>query len=378
MNNLDELINIRHHLHANPELSGKEFNTSKKVIELIRRYHPTELIQNVGGTGVIVVFDSGAKGETVLFRSELDALPIHESNDLEYRSTIDEVAHKCGHDGHTTILIGLAKRLFEQPLTKGKVVLLFQPAEEDGSGAKAVLADQRFSEIEPDYVFAFHNLPSYPLHQIVIRNNSFTAAVKSIVIKLYGKTAHAAEPENGANPSQAIADIINQVNSISNNHLKEEYFQLITPIHISLGDINYGISAGYGEVHLTLRSWTEKQLNILSEKVLHIISSAAETYKIKSEIKWTHHFAANENDPEAVDIIFNSAIENQLSIIHRSYPFKWGEDFGLFTQKYKGAMFGIGAGESTAALHNPDYDFPDAIIPTGVDLFHKIATIILR
>jgi amidohydrolase len=377
MNKLDELTYIRRHLHANPELSGKEFYTSKKVVEIIKRYHPADIIENVGGTGVVAIFDSGTKGETVLFRSELDALPIHETNDLEYRSTVDQVAHMCGHDGHTTILIGLAKRLFEQPLTKGKVVLLFQPAEEDGSGAKAVLADPRFSDIEPDYVFAFHNLPTYPLHQVVVRNNSFTAAVKSIVIKLYGKTAHAAEPENGINPSQAIADILNQLNSISNNHPEREDFQLITPIYISLGDINYGISAGYGEVHLTLRSWTEKQLNILSEKVLHVISSAADTYKIKSEIAWTHHFAANENDPAAVDIIFKSAIENQLSVIHRPYPFKWGEDFGLFTQKYKGAMFGIGAGESNAALHNPDYDFPDAIIPTGVDLFHKIAIKIL-
>lgn len=377
MTNVSKLIKIRQYLHANPELSGQEFHTAEKIVELIKPYHPTAIIENVGGAGVVAVFSSGKKGATVLFRSELDALPIHESNDFEYRSKVDNVAHKCGHDGHTAILIGLAERLSEQPLPKGQVILLFQPAEENGTGAKTVLESPKFANIQPDYVFAFHNLPAYPLHQIVVRQNSFTAAVKSIIIKLHGKTAHAAEPEHGINPALAIADILNQLNTISNNQPEREDFAVVTPIHINMGEVYYGISAGYGEVHLTLRAWTEEQLNTLTENLLQIIHVVSDTHQIKTTIEWTHHFAANQNDTTAVDVVVKSAIENQLSVVSRPYPFKWGEDFGLFTQKYKGAMFGIGSGENTPALHNPDYDFPDAIIPTGVDLFYKIASNII-
>jgi amidohydrolase len=373
-----ELVKIRRHLHAHPELSGQEYQTADKIVEFVARYHPTTIIEKVGGTGVLVVFDSGKKGATIFFRAELDALPIEEINEFEHRSTVKNVAHKCGHDGHATILIGLAKRLSEQPFVNGKIVLLFQPSEENGAGAKAVLNDPKFEAIQPDYVFAFHNLPGYPLHQVVVRKGSFTAAVISIIIKIHGKTAHAAEPEHGANPALAIAAILKNTNALSNNQPEREDFTVITPIHVDMGKIYYGISAGYGEVRLTLRTWTAEQLNLLTEKILQIIQSFTKAHQLQTEIEWTHHFAANQNNTKAVDTIFQAAIDNQISVITRPYPFKWGEDFGLFTQHYKGAMFGIGAGENTPALHNPDYDFPDAIIPTGVNLFYKIASKILR
>ncbi len=374
----DELINIRRQLHAYPELSENEYRTADKIVGFINQYKPTTIVENVGGAGVLVIFDSCKKGATILFRAELDALPIHEVNDFEYRSTVDKVAHKCGHDGHSTILIGLAKRLSEQPLSKGKVVLLFQPAEENGVGAKAVLSDPKFANIQPNYVFAFHNLPGYPLHQVVVRKHSFTAAVKSIIISLQGKTAHAAEPEFGINPALAIASILSRINALSNNQPERADFAVITPIHIDMGKPYYGISAGYGELRLTIRAWTEEQLDLLSEKVLEIIHSTAKVNQLKSKVNWTHHFAANQNDAQLVDMVSQAAIDNQLSVVHREYPFKWGEDFGLFTQKYKGTMFGIGSGENSPALHNPDYDFPDQIIPSGVNLFYSIASKILR
>ena len=378
MNSTNELIAIRKHLHAYPELSGEEFQTAKKVVGFVARYNPTSIIENVGGTGVLAIFDSRKKGPTVLFRSELDALPIQEINNFEHRSTVDHKAHKCGHDGHTTILIGLAKLLSEKPLKSGRVVLLFQPAEENGRGAKAVLADSKFASIQPDYVFAFHNLPGYPLNQVVVKRGAFTSAVKSIIIKLHGKTAHAAEPEHGINPALAIAEILTQTKLLSNNRPDRKDFAVITPIHIDMGKIYYGISAGYGELRLTLRTWTEEYLSALIKNVLHCVEVTSDNHQIKAEIDWTHEFATNLNQTEAVEIISKSALELQTSIVERAYPFKWGEDFGLFTQQFKGAMFGIGAGENTPALHNPDYDFPDEIIPIGVQLFYKIASNILQ
>ena len=378
MNSTSELIKIRRHLHAHPELSGEEYQTANKIADYISRYSPTSIIQHVGGTGVLAIFDSGKKGPTILFRSELDALPIHEVNDFEYRSTIDNISHKCGHDGHSAILVGLAKQLSEKPFKSGKVVLLFQPAEENGQGAKAVLADPKFAGIQPDYVFAFHNLPGYPTGQVVVKRGAFTAAVRSIIIKLHGKTAHAAEPEYGTNPALAIAEILTQTNLLSNNQPEREDFAVVTPIHIDMGKIYYGISAGYGELRFTIRAWTEEHLSTLINNILDGIETVSKKYNINTEVEWTHEFVSNLNHSEAVDLISKSALELQTSIIERAYPFKWGEDFGLFTQQFKGAMFGIGAGEDIPALHNPDYDFPDEIIPTGVQLFYTIASKILQ
>ncbi len=372
-----ELIKIRKDLHAHPELSNNEFGTAQKIIKYVSKFNPTEVLRNIGGTGVLVEFDSKKDGPTILFRAELDALPIPEQNKFEHRSVHKDVSHKCGHDGHMTILLGLAKQIDSSPLKKGKVVLLFQPSEEIGAGAQAVLQDEVFKKMNPDYVFALHNLPEYPLHYIVVKKNYFTASVKSLIIKLIGKTAHAAEPENGSNPALAIAKILLNAKALTNENPKDSNFSLVTPIHIHMGSINYGTSAGYGEIHLTIRAWNEDQLTILQTKLSEMVSSIAAVYNVKTNIESTHHFVANKNDSDAVDLILQSAKENNLSIIERPYPFKWGEDFGLFTQSFKGAMFGIGAGLNSPALHNPDYDFPDEIITTGVNLFYSISQKIL-
>lgn len=370
---LDELIKLRKHIHANPELSEKEAETAKLIKNYLEKCSPSELITDIGGHGVIAIFDSGTEGNSILFRADTDALPIQETNDFDYQSKTKGVSHKCGHDGHTCSLLGFAKTLSIHPPQKGKVILLFQPAEEEGIGAKAVLNDEKFNSIVPDYVFAFHNLPGYPLNEVVIKKGSFTSAVKSIIIKFNGKTSHAAEPENGINPALAIAEILKECDVISNNKPEREDFMLITPIHINMGEIAYGISAGYGELRLTIRTWSEEHMNDLSSKVTQLIKSTSNKYNIAIDYSWTHEFSANENDDTAVNTIENAAEKLSLHITKRDYPFKWGEDFGLFTQKFKGAMFGIGSGEKCPALHNPDYDFPDKILPKAIQLFYQIS-----
>ena len=156
--------NLRKELHQYPEVSGKEVNTAKRIKAFIEKHHPTEIIENIGGNGLAVVYEFGKQGKTIVIRCELDALPIEEKNDFEHRSTIKGVSHKCGHDGHMAIVAGLIFWLKEQLFTKGKVVLLFQPAEETGQGAYKVLQDKRFQELKADYVFALHNIPKEPLH----------------------------------------------------------------------------------------------------------------------------------------------------------------------------------------------------------------------
>ena len=366
---IETLTAIRHHLHAHPELSDQESGTSAFIIEKLKTCRPEKIVTGLGGTGVAAVFESSRAGKTILFRAELDALPILEQSEKNYRSGTPGCAHSCGHDGHMAVLLGLAGHLSENPLQHGRVILLFQPAEETGTGAAAVLADPQFEGIQPDAVYAFHNLPGFPKQQIVLTKSAFTASVKSIIIRLHGKTAHAAEPEHGANPALAIAEILNQTAQLSNNFPKHKDFKLITPIQIQMGGPNYGTSAGYGEVHLTIRTWREDSMDELSRQIEKIALEAGYRSGLEVDFEYLQEFAANKNNGTKADLVREVATENGLHITERGWPFKWGEDFGRFTQKWPGVQFGIGAGVDQAALHNPDYDFPDAILETGVKMF---------
>lgn len=372
-----QLIQLRRWLHAYPELSGFETKTAAHLIAYIEKLQPDKIVSNIGGNGFLVLFDSGKPGQSILFRSELDALPIQEVNKFAYRSVTDGISHKCGHDGHATILCGLAEKLAMTRSLSGKVYLLFQPAEETGEGAKLVSDDAKF-DIQPDYVFAFHNIPGYKKGTIVLKEGLFSAAVSSIIIKLIGRTAHAAEPEMGENPSLAISEIINYADKLNNNKPEVGDFRVLTPVHINMGTTAYGVSAGEGELHYTLRCWNNEELRKLENNLIVKTNEIAKRNKLKTEQQSLQTFYANNNSKEANDFVKQSALELNYAIEEKKQPFKWGEDFGFFTSKYKGCMFGIGAGEDHPALHNPDYDFPDEIIETGVNMFYQITQQILN
>lgn len=375
---MEELIQFRHELHKHPEVSGNEKQTAQRVLAFLSNYPPNEIITQLGGEGILAIYNGKQTGTSILFRCELDALPIQEINTFGYKSVSHGVSHKCGHDGHTAILCGMAKTLYEKPLEKGTVMLLFQPAEEDGNGAKSVLNDSKFNTIKPDFVFALHNLPGYKKHQIIVKENTFTCAVNSMIIQLKGKTSHAGEPENGINPALAIAEIITYFNSKINSDVASNDYCLITPIHISMGEKAYGVSAGYGEIHFTIRSNSNAQMKSIETHLEESVKEIASKYKLDLNINWIQSFQANENNVEAVNYIRKAASNLHLESLEKNLPFTFGEDFGLFTQQFKGAMFGIGAGEKTPALHNPDYDFPDELIETGISLFHQITKEILN
>jgi amidohydrolase len=367
------LIQLRKELHQHPEVSGKELETSKRIIAFLEKYAPDEIITEIGETGVVAIYKAKQPGKTVLFRCELDALPIEEINTFDHRSQTNGVSHKCGHDGHMAILCGLATELSQNRPETGSVILLFQPAEEDGSGAQKVFSDPKFASLQPDYVFALHNLPGFQKSQIVIKNDTFTCAVNSIIIKLNGITAHAGEPEKGVNPALAIASIIKEFDAIIQSDISKEDYCLITPIYTEMGKKAYGVSAGAGEVHFTVRSDSNSQMKKVESTLEKLAQSIAKEYKLECKITWIQGFQANENNAVAADHIRNAATTNNFELLEKETPFTWGEDFGLFTQQYPGAMFGLGSGINTPALHNPDYDFPDEIISTGISVFHQIS-----
>jgi amidohydrolase len=364
-------------LHKHPEISGGEWETAKRIVGFLKSFQPNKIIEGLGGTGVAAIYQRFEGGPTILIRCELDGLPIKEESNKDYRSRNEGLAHVCGHDGHMAIVAGLAPLLQENRPGHGRIVLLFQPAEENGQGAVSVINDPAFEEIKPDYVFALHNLPGYPLNALVVRHGRFTASVTSMILKYKGKTAHAGEPENGINPAQVIARSVLAVTKYHKNDPDSAEFSVVTPVFMSLGEKAYGVSAGYGELHLTLRCWTMDRLRKLCSVIEDEIRDIAKEDNLELEIEYTQEFQANINDDSAMQVVLNAAKEFELELIERDTAFKWGEDFGQFTQRFRGAMFGLGAGENTPALHNPDYDFPDELIPTGTRLFYQIIQEIL-
>jgi len=368
---LQSIIKLRHELHKNPEISNQEFQTSEKIFNFIKKFNPDKLIK-LGKTGLAFVFNGKKEGKTLMFRAELDALPINEKTLLTYTSVNKSVAHSCGHDGHMSILTGLAQKISTNRPQKGRVVLLFQPAEEVEQGARDIIENPKFKDIEPDYIFALHNIPGVEKYKIILKNGCFSAASKGMTIELIGETSHAAEPEKGVNPAVAISEIIRDFKTLISNKKQFNDLTLLTFIFIRMGEISFGTSVGHAEIGLTLRAFENDDMVLLTQQLENKLETICEKENLKFNVTYNEVFPATENDKYCVSLIEQSAKDNNYSIVYIDKPFKWSEDFGYYTGKYKGAFLGLGAGLYHPALHNDNYDFPDEIIETGVNVFYEI------
>ncbi|MAT37972.1 MAG: hypothetical protein CL946_00025 [Ectothiorhodospiraceae bacterium] len=366
-----EIIALRHYLHQNPEVSNQEYRTSEYITAFVHRFKPSEVI-SLSNTGKAFVFEGRKPGKTLVFRAELDALPIAEISQLEYASRHENVAHVCGHDGHMAILAGLAQRIAEDPPEFGKAVLLFQPAEEVEQGARDVVESPEFKNIAPDYIFALHNIPGIEKHKILLKNGSFSAASKGMTVKLFGKTSHAAEPENGISPANAISEIITRLHEIGSNTTLFKDLTLLTFIHIKMGEISFGTSPGYAEIRITLRAFENEDMDLLTQYCENTINDISKGEHLTCDISFSEVFPASVNNDECVRLVEQSAKHNDLKYEFIETPFKWSEDFGYYSEKYSTCLFGLGAGLQQPQLHNPDYDFPDELIETGVNVFYSI------
>ena len=373
-----EIINLRKELHTHPELSSSEVETVGRIKRFIEKYNPTSIIENVGGNGLAAVYEYPQKGKTICIRCELDALPIQEENTFSHHSKIKGISHKCGHDGHMAIVSGLIFWIKNQSFKAGKIILLFQPAEETGEGAARVINDEKFKKLKTDYVFALHNIPKLPLNSIIVAKKGFSAEVQSLIIRVKGKESHASEPENGINPAVGISQIITAMSGLNVVQPEDVNFTILTPIHINMGQIAYGISPANGELHYTLRTWSSAKMSVLKTEIGEMVMEICQVHKLKYRLEWLEYFPACTNDLKSNNYVEKAALENHYHIIERPYPFKFGEDFGWFSKEYKTAMFGLGAGEDTPALHNADYDFPDEIIETGITMFQSIISNIMQ
>lgn len=373
-----ERIELRHRLHSHPALSGREEETTAMVLSYCLPYTPSLILSPLGRTGLAVIYDFDAPGPAVMIRCELDALPIHESCELPYRSKYPGIAHKCGHDGHMAIVAGLCPWLQHVQGLRGRVILLFQPAEETGEGALAILADPAFASLEPDYIFALHNIPGIAMHSVIVLPGQFSAAVKSCKIYYTGISSHAAEPEKGLNPAIAIAGLVCELNAMQNPDPSSPDFSIITPVCIRCGTPDYGISAGVGEYHITIRTWKDEHLETLCHKVEQISQKLASAHQLGCTLEWHDHFPASINDAGCNETINRTAASLQFPCDEAQYPFRFGEDFGWYSKSTPSAMFGLGAGIDTPNLHHPEYDFPDELIESGITLFKGIIQQVLK
>ncbi|HOZ33490.1 MAG TPA: amidohydrolase [Tabrizicola sp.] len=374
LTNLDlvELTAFRHHLHRHPEVSGQEEWTAAEVVRSLQALAPDRILTGLGGHGVAAVWQAAEPGPTVLFRSELDALPIEELSQAEYRSTIPGKAHLCGHEGHSTILLGLARIIARNPPARGRVVLLFQPAEEDGSGAAAVLADPRFAEITPDWAFALHNMPGHPLGQAIIAPGPANCASEGLRVVFRGRTAHASAPETGVSPVLALSELMPAALAAGTGGPLKPGFRLVSICHARMGEPAFGITPGEGELWLTLRTLADADMAALRDRVTGLAKGLAGAHGLEVDISHHDRFAACVNDPEASTAILRAVEALGLPLGDFGFPMRASEDFGLFGRHARSAMFLLGSGEASPALHNPDFDFPDALIPRGVAIFDRI------
>lgn len=370
---LFELTALRRDLHRRPEISGQEVQTAATIVHALTRMKPSEVITGLGGHGVAAVFDSGEDGPTVLFRAELDALPIHELTDTAWTSQIAGKGHLCGHDGHMVMLLGLGRLLSRQPIATGRVVLMFQPAEEDGSGARAVVADPAFAQFAPDWAFAIHNEPGRPFGHVSTRVGLINCASQGLAIKLSGKTAHAAEPETGISPAPAIAKLIPALSELGTGGALNDAFKLVTITHVNIGEPTFGIAPADGVIYATLRAADDVNMDGMVKAVHALATAVVRDHGLTVTFEDHDVFAASINDAEATMVARIAMDAIGISHGEDRLPMRASEDFGVFGWGAKAAMLCLGPGEDFAALHNPDYDFPDDLIPVGVSIFDQIA-----
>lgn len=374
-----ELTAFRRQLHRFPEVSGQEAETAGRIIAALGVLAPDQLITGLGGHGVAAVFNGDAPGQSVMFRAELDALPIHEVSEAAHRSMIDGKGHLCGHDGHMAILMGLARLLSRSRPAKGRIILMFQPAEEDGSGAAAVIADPRFAALRPDWAFALHNMPGIGLGHCWLKAGPVNCASVGLKIILRGKTSHAAQPELGLSPGLAMAHLLTTLPACGRGGAAGPDYRLVTLTHARLGQAAFGIAPGYAEIWVTLRTVLDAPMAALKDDCLALLRTTIKGTGLTAKTSFHDDFKASVNDADATTHLSNALHGLGIACDAGDLPMRASEDFGRFgnVPGTKSAMLFLGAGDTQAALHNPDYDFPDALIPKGVAIFHQVALSLL-
>lgn len=364
------LRTLRRTLNLTPEAAGSEETTARIITSFLSSYKPDDLVTKLGGHGVAAVYDGADPGPTLLIRCELDALETEAVPDEKGTSAAGStVAHLCGHDGHMTMVAGLAPLLQIRRPDRGRVVLLFQPAEETGEGARRVLADPKFERIRPTVALALHNLPGVPAKRIVVRPDSFACASVGMHVHFTGHSSHAAEPELARTPATALCALLGELPALRR---EGETYRLPTITHVRMGRPSFGVTPGNAELFATLRAVRDEVLTELREEAVAVVRRAADAAELETTIGWRDEFPATMNDASLVDILERICDEEHWDHARAEVAFRWSEDFGHFGRVCPSLCFGLGIGEGQPSLHDPDYTFPDDMITTGVMVWSRL------
>ncbi len=374
---LAEVVAFRRALHAMPEISGEERETAAAVVAFLAPTRPDQMLTGLGGHGVAVVYDSGVAGPTVLLRAELDGLAILDLADVPHRSRISGRGHLCGHDGHTATLTAIARHLAAHRPRRGRIVLMFQPAEENGAGARAVVADPRFAQIKPDISFSYHNMPGVALGHVWLDAGPVNCASRGMIIRLTGGTAHASQPENGISPMHAVSTLMPALTAFSSGNRFVNDFAMATVTHVHMGEPVFGIAPGYAEIYVTLRTLIDDAMSSLVQRAEALARETAKAQRLALDVSYDDIFAHVENAPVAVAHLRRALDAEGVPHARGDLPFKASEDFGIFGQQAPAAMFFLGSGEGHPHLHTHTYDFPDALIPIAARVLMHAANQVL-
>ena len=354
-----DYASIRHLLHEHPQTAGSEQYAHDTIVSHLQGLHPSHVYTHVGGWGVIAVWGDDPQAPTIAFRADTDALPI---------------GHRCGHDGHTTRLLRLAELLdtAADGRTIGNTLLLWQPAEETGTGSQAVIESGILQQYNIKAFYGLHNLPGYPLGTVVLCPRTFAAASTGVIYHLDGRETHASTPEKGVNPGLAVAEIIKRFEGFNRLDGFNGEFRQSTLICVRVGSPAFGTSAGHAEVMFTLRAFTNETMEHLLADANGVVDEVARRHGLTVSRMLQEPFRATENGGDSVEAVERAAAEVPLRVRYQMEPFRWSEDFAEYLLEFKGAMFGIGSGERQVELHHPAYEFPDALIEPAAQLFARL------
>ncbi len=369
-----EIAAWRRDFHAHPELLYDVHRTAAAVADKLKAFGCDEVATGIGRTGVVGVIRGRKTGQKVVaLRADMDALPIEEATDVPYKSTVPGKMHACGHDGHTAMLLGAAKYLADTRNFAGIAVVIFQPAEEGGAGARAMLRDGLLDRFGIGEVYGMHNFPGIPVGEFAIRSGPAMASTDTIAINLEGKGAHAAWPHLGVDTVLVGAQIVNQLQSIVARNVDPIEAAVISICVFQAGDA-VNVIPQRARLSGTVRCLSPKVRELLKTRVSEVVEGTARLYGAKADLTYTPGYPVLVNDEGRS--AFAAAVAGEIAGKDRVDcnfpPLMGGEDFAYMLRERPGAFIYVGNGDS-AGLHNPAYDFNDEAIPTGTSYWVRLA-----
>lgn len=367
---LPEITAWRRDFHEHPELMYDLPRTSGKVAELLRGFGVDEVVEGIGGTGVVAVIRgrSDTRGRGIGLRADMDALPIPEQTGLAYASKTPGKMHACGHDGHTSILLGTAKYLAETRNFDGTVVCIFQPAEEGGAGAKAMIDDRLMDRFPIDEVYGLHNAPGLPVGAFAIRPGPLQASADEFTITVTGKGGHAAEPHKAIDTTLVACQIVVALQSVVSRNIDP-----LESLVLTVGTFRTDSSASNVIPQQAVMSGTVRALDgamrdLAEQRIKAIVKATAEAYGATAVVEYERGYPVTVNTPENTEYAARAAESVAGQVIRDLKPIMPAEDFSYMLQERPGAYIFLGNGDS-AMCHHPAYDFNDQAIPAGCSYF---------